>query len=217
MTTGLKTPSSYYIELVTTFPPRPITNEAELIASQNRINFILDKGKLTQDDRDYLKVLGTLVYDYEEKHEPMPTLKGAALLKALIEESLGVIDTALQIVCIDSSKFENPDNPASEIYAEMVMQGCTERQNGEPETMQALKVYCQLKCQGVFLIFYEDTSGKTPQGFSPTFLSSLSKFHNARRICVVSEQPCNLQTFSPTQPNLVADIVSWIREKMMED
>ncbi|MEP0751959.1 HEAT repeat domain-containing protein [Trichocoleus sp. Lan] len=123
----------------------------------------------------------------------------------------------VQSICIDGSKFENPDNPASEIYAEMVMQGCPERQNGEPETMQALKVYCQLKCQEVFLIFYEDTSGEPPQGFSQTFLTSLSKFHNARRICVVSEQLCNLQTFSPSQPNLVADIMSWIREKMMEE
>ncbi len=87
MTTGLKTPSSYYIELITTFPPRPITNDAELIATQNQINSILDKGKLIQDDRDYLKVLGTLVYDYEHKNEPMPTLKGVELLKALLEES----------------------------------------------------------------------------------------------------------------------------------
>ncbi|MDF5728237.1 MAG: transcriptional regulator [Rhizonema sp. PD38] len=87
MTCGLKTPSSYYINLINTFPPRPITNEAELIATQNRINFILDKGNLTQDDRDYLKVLGTLIYDYEQNHEPMPTLRGVELLKALLEES----------------------------------------------------------------------------------------------------------------------------------
>lgn len=86
MTTGLKTPSSYYIQLITTFPPRPITNDDELIATQNRINFILDSKPLTQDDRDYLQVLGTLVYDYEEKHEPMPLLKGVKLLKALINE-----------------------------------------------------------------------------------------------------------------------------------
>ncbi|MBW4607478.1 MAG: transcriptional regulator [Hassallia sp. WJT32-NPBG1] len=87
MTSGLKTPSSYYIELITTFAPRPITNEAELIATQNRINSILDKGNLIQDDKDYVNVLGTLVYDYEEKNEPMPILKGVALLKALLEES----------------------------------------------------------------------------------------------------------------------------------
>jgi HTH-type transcriptional regulator / antitoxin HigA len=88
MTTGIKTPSSYYMELITEFPPRPITNEAELDATQERINFVLDKRKITQDDRDYLKILGMLVYEYEEEHEPpMPTLKGVGLLKALMEES----------------------------------------------------------------------------------------------------------------------------------
>jgi HTH-type transcriptional regulator/antitoxin HigA len=87
MTSGLRTPSSYYIKLINTFPPRPITNEAELLATQNQINSILDQGNLTQDDKDYLKVLGTLVYDYEQKHEAMPTLKGVELLKALLEES----------------------------------------------------------------------------------------------------------------------------------
>jgi HTH-type transcriptional regulator/antitoxin HigA len=87
MTSGLKTPSTYYIELITTFPPRPITNNDELIATQEQINYILDKGNLTQDDRDYLKVLATLVYDYEQSHELIPTLKGIKLLQALLEES----------------------------------------------------------------------------------------------------------------------------------
>jgi HTH-type transcriptional regulator/antitoxin HigA len=58
-----------------------------IIAIQNQINSILDKGNITQEDRDYLKVLGTLVYDYEQQHEKMPTLKGVALLQALLEES----------------------------------------------------------------------------------------------------------------------------------
>ena len=86
MTTGLKTPSSYYMEIIKTFPPRPITCEAELIATQNRMDSIVSRSNLTQDDRDYLNVLGTLVYDYEQKHEPMPVLKGIALLKALMVE-----------------------------------------------------------------------------------------------------------------------------------
>ncbi|ARV62716.1 transcriptional regulator [Nostocales cyanobacterium HT-58-2] len=87
MTSGLKSPSDYYMKLINNFPPRPITNQAELIATQNQINSILDKRNLTQDDRDYLKVLGTLVYDYEQQHEPIPILKGVELLKALLEES----------------------------------------------------------------------------------------------------------------------------------
>ncbi|RUS97001.1 hypothetical protein DSM106972_085510 [Dulcicalothrix desertica PCC 7102] len=87
MTTGLKAPSNYYLELITTFPPRPITNEAELVATQERIDSILDKKNITQDDKDYLKVLGTLVYDYEQQHEPMPVLKGIEMIEALLEES----------------------------------------------------------------------------------------------------------------------------------
>jgi antitoxin component HigA of HigAB toxin-antitoxin module len=61
--------------------------EAELVAVQTRINLILDKPSLTEDDRDYLKILGILVYDYEQHHEPMPKLKGIELLKALMQES----------------------------------------------------------------------------------------------------------------------------------
>ena len=86
MTTGIKNPSKYYIELINAFPPRPITNEAELIATQTQINSILDQKQLNQDDRDYLKVLGMLVYEYEEKHEPIPEIRGVELLKAVSEE-----------------------------------------------------------------------------------------------------------------------------------
>jgi HTH-type transcriptional regulator / antitoxin HigA len=87
MTTGLKMPSSYYMTLINHFPPRPITDEAELAATQAQINSLLDKATLNQDDRDYLKVLGMLVYDYEERHEPIPSLQGSELLQALMEEA----------------------------------------------------------------------------------------------------------------------------------
>jgi HTH-type transcriptional regulator / antitoxin HigA len=86
MTTGLKQSSNYYLDLIITFPPRPISNEQELIATQNRINSILDQGKLTQDDQDYLKILGMLVYEYENKHKIIPKLEGVELLKAILEE-----------------------------------------------------------------------------------------------------------------------------------
>ena len=65
---------------------KQINNEAELITTQEQIDAILDKQNITQDDKDYLEVLGTLVYDYEQKHEPMPVLKGIELLKALMSE-----------------------------------------------------------------------------------------------------------------------------------
>ena len=58
--------SSAYIELLKTFPPDPITAEEELTETQKAIDSLLDKGELTPDERDYLHVLGTLVYEYEQ-------------------------------------------------------------------------------------------------------------------------------------------------------
>lgn len=69
MTSGLKTPSNYYLKLIAEFPPRPITNELEYQATQAQINKILDKSQLNSDDRAYLKILGLIVYDYEEQTE----------------------------------------------------------------------------------------------------------------------------------------------------
>jgi HTH-type transcriptional regulator / antitoxin HigA len=78
--------SSAYIELLKAFPPRPITAEEDLMATQAAIDSLLDRGKLTPDERDYLNVLGMLVYEYEQTLEPIPDIYGVELLKALIEE-----------------------------------------------------------------------------------------------------------------------------------
>ena len=86
MTIGLTSPSSYYLNLITEFVPRPITNDAELMAIQQRINSILDRKNLNQDERDYLRVLGMLVYEYEEKNEQFPELTDGELLQTLMEE-----------------------------------------------------------------------------------------------------------------------------------
>lgn len=71
---------------IDSFPPHPISNEIELIATQNKINSILDKQNLTQDDKDYLRVLGMLVYEYEGNNEVIPEIEGIELLQALSEE-----------------------------------------------------------------------------------------------------------------------------------
>ena len=86
MTNGLTTPSPYYLNLITEFAPRPITNEAELMETQQRINSIIDQKNFNQDDRDYLRVLGILVYDYEEKNEPFPKLTDSELLTTLMDD-----------------------------------------------------------------------------------------------------------------------------------
>jgi HTH-type transcriptional regulator / antitoxin HigA len=102
MTTGLKTPSSYYLQLINAFPPRPITTEAELEATQAQIHVILDRGQLTQDDQDYLQVLGTLVYEYEEKTEILPRLTGTNLLRSLLTESDLTLQDLVPIVGTES-------------------------------------------------------------------------------------------------------------------
>ena len=56
------------------------------MATQEAIDSLLDKGELTPDERDYLHVLGMLVYEYEQTLEPIPDIYGVELLQALIAE-----------------------------------------------------------------------------------------------------------------------------------
>lgn len=78
--------SETYRQLLAQFPPRPINTEEELDATQAVINQLLDQPELTPDEEDYLDLLGTLVYDYEQQQDPMPDIYGVELLKVLIEE-----------------------------------------------------------------------------------------------------------------------------------
>ena len=75
-----------YIQLLQQFPPRTITNDRELEATQRVIDGLLDRPQLTEDESDYLNVLGTLVFDYEQKSEPIPDIYGVELLKVLLVE-----------------------------------------------------------------------------------------------------------------------------------
>lgn len=76
-----------YIQLLQQFPPRPITSEEELASTQMVIDRLLDKSDLTPEEEDYLEVLGTLVYDYEQQQDNLiPDIYGVELLKVLMEE-----------------------------------------------------------------------------------------------------------------------------------
>jgi HTH-type transcriptional regulator/antitoxin HigA len=74
------------MELLQSFPPRPIKSEAEMLAAQTVIDSLIDRGELTPDEQDYLNLLGTLVYEYEQTQELIPDIYGVELLKVLIEE-----------------------------------------------------------------------------------------------------------------------------------
>lgn len=76
-----------YLELINQFPPRPIFNDDDLEMTQEVINQLLDKPSLTPAEEDYLEVLGTLVYNYEQKQgDLIPDIYGVDLLKVLMEE-----------------------------------------------------------------------------------------------------------------------------------
>ncbi|HAX79958.1 MAG TPA: hypothetical protein DCY88_30015 [Cyanobacteria bacterium UBA11372] len=124
----------------------------------------------------------------------------------------------IKLICIDGSKFIEPDNPAAKIYTVMVKHGCPKCNDGTPKTMPELQSYWDLleTDKHVVLVFY-NPDGTALQGFSDVFLNALSKFDGA--VCVVTEQclsNTSLKCFSQNQPQLVENIVGWIRAIALE-
>ena len=75
-----------YIQLLQQFPPRTISNDEQLEATQVVIDGLLERGELSPEESDYLNVLGTLVFDYEQKTVLIPDIYGVELLRVLITE-----------------------------------------------------------------------------------------------------------------------------------
>ena len=78
--------SPKYIELITSFPPRPIKSDTDYDAVQNVVDSLLDNEEMTSDVQDYLNILGLLIQEYEEQNISIPDISGLELLKGLIEE-----------------------------------------------------------------------------------------------------------------------------------
>ncbi len=140
------------------------------------------------------------------------------LLRAAIDSNSELSDK-VQLICIDGSKFIDRDNPATKIYNEMRRQGYPNSEDGKPKTMAQLQDYwdeLRIECDKcLVLVFYENPTGAKAQGFSDIFLDALSRFDGV--ICVVCDRlDILLQSFSPNQLNLIANIVGWIRKNMME-
>lgn len=75
-----------YSELLKFFPPRTIKTEEELTKTQAVADALIDKGDLTEDEQDYLSLLGMLIYDYEQKQNIIPDIWGVDVLKVLMTE-----------------------------------------------------------------------------------------------------------------------------------
>ena len=86
MTLGLSNRASY-TDLLLAFPPRPIQTEAQFIETQQAMDELIDKGKLSEPEQDYLNLLGTLVSEYEECNVEIPDISGVEMIRALMEDS----------------------------------------------------------------------------------------------------------------------------------
>ncbi|WP_190966543.1 NACHT C-terminal alpha/beta 1 domain-containing protein [Nostoc spongiaeforme] len=119
----------------------------------------------------------------------------------------------IHLICIDTSKFIESDNPAAEIYAEMVNQGCPERASGEANNMSGLKVYFKLlkTDKRVVLVFHPGATNPTGEAtYSHAFLNAISKFEGA--VCLISDLIPNYSTLKVfTSHQSVDEILEWLR------
>jgi hypothetical protein len=174
----------------------------------------------------------------QEEIDNTTTPNSQSLNQANLQESLQSaianepqLSQIIHLICIDTSKFIDPNNPTAKIYVEMVKQGCSKSDDGTPKTMQDLQVYWDLltiesdseallrtslekpkrrAVRTIVLMFYQNPTAEARESFSPTFLTNLSKFEGA--ICVVTNQPIDripLKHFAPSQP--IEDVMEWIR------
>ncbi|MBE9226902.1 NACHT domain-containing protein [Phormidium sp. LEGE 05292] len=126
------------------------------------------------------------------------------------------LNKAIKLICIDGSYFSEPNNPATDIYIEMVEQGCPEKQE-EPNTMQQLKKYWRLDLRKlekrIALLFYNSKNDRT---LNPSFLSDIATFGGT--IAIISDEHCNnVRLISPNDPNLIDTVLKWLRRKILED
>ena len=83
-----KTAKNRYLELIEHVPLRPIRNEEELDEAINMVDYLvdqLDRRSWTQDEKDYIDVLGGLIEQYEDQHHVFERQPDSAILRHLIE------------------------------------------------------------------------------------------------------------------------------------
>ena len=128
------------------------------------------------------------------------------------------LSNQIQLLCIDSKNFINPDNPAAKIYTEMLKQGCPKSEDGTPKTMADLQTYWDLllmDSEKSFILVFYNSRGEEATGFSETFVNDLSKFDG--NIAIVSENNAHsLAAFSLSQSDLIGAIVRWICQVVWE-
>lgn len=128
------------------------------------------------------------------------------------------LNASILPILIDSNTFIDPDNPSSKIYTEMVKAGCPTYAEGTPKTMIELQTYWDLlkSDRTVVLVFYDSQAlSENPKKFSPIFINQLKTFEGA--IAFITNQRIDqFQQFSPQDPQLIENIIKWMRSLLAE-
>jgi HTH-type transcriptional regulator / antitoxin HigA len=74
-----------YMKLVRAFPLRPIRSNGELNSAVAVLDRLIDRAPLLPEEQDYLRVLGGLVREYEEKTIPVRPSTDSEMLQFLME------------------------------------------------------------------------------------------------------------------------------------
>jgi HTH-type transcriptional regulator/antitoxin HigA len=77
--------SEKYLELIRSFPLRPIKSETDLDKATAVMHELVDAGKLSAAEADYLLILGNLIEEYENKHHSVEDRPAHEMLRAAIE------------------------------------------------------------------------------------------------------------------------------------
>ena len=85
MTPGSSTQS--YQDLLVANTPRPITSEKEAEALTCQMDALIDRAELTNDERDYLVLIGLLLAEWERDRVDIPRPTPLEALRALIEDN----------------------------------------------------------------------------------------------------------------------------------
>ncbi|EAM49321.1 HEAT repeat domain-containing protein [Crocosphaera watsonii WH 8501] len=122
--------------------------------------------------------------------------------------------TSDQIIFIATRRFIDAENPAIDIYDQMLEQNCPVFEYGLPETLSKLRLYWHLPPQKsnkskLILLFYDQGNSS----LSAHLLNSLVKFKGI--IAVITQQESSeLSVFSPDDPQLGQTLIDWLQQKL---
>ncbi len=160
---------------------------------------------------------------YQAWHQPLPEnkqdpekapLSYSDLINSL-QNSPQLVKQKVHLIWIDIDQFIEPENPALDIYDQMLDQECPEFVHGLPDSMVKLRLYWHsLERQKVntktpALFFYSNQDDQT--NVLPTLWQTLEKFKGA--IALISEQVKSPTSFSLKDSAILTSILDWLRKE----